>query len=129
MVWHPEKYAQLLAAKVSRHKTRVWLVNTGWSGGAYGVGSRISLSHTRAIMNAIHNGQLANAQTSRNTLFGFDVVTECPGVPRELLIPRDKWQDKKSYDATAKKLFQLFEDNFKRYKGVLSTVAESPVAA
>jgi len=129
LVWHPEKYAQLLAAKVSRHKTRVWLVNTGWSGGAYGVGSRISLSHTRAIMNAIHNGQLANAQTSRDTLFGFDVVTECPGVPRDLLIPRDKWQDKKSYDATAKKLFQLFEDNFKRYKGVLSTVAESPVAA
>jgi phosphoenolpyruvate carboxykinase (ATP) len=129
LIWPPDKYAELLAAKVRRHKTRVWLVNTGWSGGAYGVGERISLRHTRAIMDAIHSGQLASAQTSRDSIFGLHVVTECAGVPRDILMPRNKWLDKGAYDSTAKKLFQLFEETFQQYKGVLSTVAESRSAA
>ena len=83
LVWHPNKYAELLAAKMKQHRARVWLVNTGWGGGAYGTGKRISLKHTRAIIDAIHDGALAKAKTERDPIFGFDVATECPGVPRE----------------------------------------------
>ena len=110
------KYAELLAAKMQQHKARVWLVNTGWSGGGHGVGKRIKLAHTRAILDAIHNGSLAAAPTKRDPVFGFDVVTTCPGVAPEILWPRDTWVDKAAYDAAAKKLARLFTDNFKRYE-------------
>ena len=82
LVWHPTKYAELLAAKMKQHNARVWLVNTGWSGGAYGVGKRIKLTHTRAIIDAIHTGALANATTERDPVFGFDVVDRVPGRAR-----------------------------------------------
>jgi phosphoenolpyruvate carboxykinase (ATP) len=117
LVWHPMKYAGLLAEKIQRHRSNVWLVNTGWSGGAYGVGKRMKLSLTRAIIDAIHSGQLADARTVPDPVFGFGVVTECPGVPREVLTPRDAWADKAAYEATAKKLAQLFVTNFKGYEG------------
>ena len=78
LVWHPSKYAELLAAKMKKHNARVWLVNTGWGGGGHGAGKRISLKHTRAIIDAIHSGALAKAKTQRDPVFGFDVVTECP---------------------------------------------------
>ena len=91
LVWHPSKYAELLAAKMQQHKARVWLVNTGWSGGAHGVGKRIKLAHTRALLDAIHSGALAGAATERDPVFGFDVVTACPGVPSDILWPRDTW--------------------------------------
>ena len=78
LVWHPSKYAELLAAKMKQHNARVWLVNTGWSGGAHGVGKRIKLAHTRAIVDAIHNGSLAGGRTRRDPVFGFEVVTACP---------------------------------------------------
>jgi phosphoenolpyruvate carboxykinase (ATP) len=87
LVWHPNKYAELLAAKIKQHGTRVWLVNTGRSGGAYGTGKRIKLANTRAIIDAIHSGALVTAKTQRDPVFGFDVVTECPNVPAEILIP------------------------------------------
>ncbi len=123
LVWHPNKYAELLAAKMEQHKTRVWLVNTGWSGGAHGVGKRISLRNTRAIIDAIHSGALAKPQTQRDPVFGFDIVTECQGVPGEILVPRNTWGDKAAYDATAKKLAGLFRDNFKTYEnGVTADV-------
>src|SRR5262245_57772565 len=117
LVWHPMKYAGLLAEKIQRHKSNVWLVNTGWSGGAYGVGKRMKLSLTRAIIDAIHSGKLASVRTVPDPVFGFGVVTECPRVPREVLTPRDTWADKAAYDATAKKLARLFADNFRQYEG------------
>ncbi len=115
LMWHPSKYAELLADKMKKHNARVWLVNTGWAGGAYGVGKRISLKDTRAIIDGIHNGSLANARTERDSVFGFDIVLECPGVPAEMLRPRDAWADKLEYDATARKLAGLFIKNFETY--------------
>ena len=128
LMWHPGKYAQMLAEKIKRHDACVWLVSTGWSGGGYGVGSRMKLSYTRAIMDAIHSGELKNAPTEVDPVFGFDVVTKCPNVPSEMLRPRETWADKAAYDATAKKLAKLFGDNFKTYQDRVSkeVVAAGP---
>ena len=115
LVWHPNKYAELLAEKMRTHHARVWLVNTGWGGGEFGVGKRISLKNTRAIIDAIHDGSQANVRTERDPIFGFDVVTECPNVPSEILVPRNAWPDKSEYEATAKKLAGLFNKNFETY--------------
>jgi phosphoenolpyruvate carboxykinase (ATP) len=115
LVWRPARYAELLAAKMQQHKVNAWLVNTGWSGGAYGVGARMKLKLTRAIINAIHNGELARATTTQDPCFGFAVPTQCGGVPSEMLAPRNTWADKASYDATARKLAGLFRDNFEKY--------------
>jgi phosphoenolpyruvate carboxykinase (ATP) len=116
LVWHPSKYAELLATKMKQHNARVWLVNTGWGGGAHGTGKRISLKHTRAIIDAIHAGALAQAKTQRDPIFGFEVIAECPNVPSEILVPRNAWAEKSAYDDTAKKLACLFKDNFKTYE-------------
>ena len=115
LVWRPAKYAELLAAKMREHKANAWLVNTGWSGGAHGTGSRMKLKLTRAIITAIHSGELRDAKTARDPVFGFDVPTACPGVPAEILSPRNTWADKGSYDATARKLAGLFQENFEKY--------------
>src|SRR5215472_13938226 len=120
LVWHPNKYAQLLAEKMRKHGTRAWLVNTGWSGGAHGVGKRIKLSHTRAIIDAIHSGALAPARTQPDPVFGFAVVAECPNVPAEILIPRNTWADKNDTEATAKKPAELFRNNFSAYERSVS---------
>lgn len=117
LVWHPSKYAELLAAKMKQHGARDWLVNTGWSGGNYGVGKRIKLAHTRAILDAIHGGALAGAKTRRDPVFGFEVVTDCPEVPPEIFWPRDTWTDLAAYGAAARNLAVLFVDNFKKYEG------------
>jgi phosphoenolpyruvate carboxykinase (ATP) len=123
LVWHPSKYAELLATKMRQHKARVWLINTGWSGGGYGVGKRIKLAHTRGILDAIHNGGLSGAKTQRDPVFGFEVVTSCPGVPSEILWPRSTWSDQTAYDAASLKLARLFVDNFKQYEsGVAAEV-------
>jgi phosphoenolpyruvate carboxykinase (ATP) len=115
---------------MQQHNARVWLINTGWSGGAHGVGKRIKLAHTRAILDAIHGGALAGAKTKRDPVFGFDVVTACPGVSPEILWPRDTWADKAAYDAAARKLAGLFIDNFKQYESGASAEvrAASPSA-
>ncbi len=130
LVWHPSKYAELLAEKMKKHHARVWLVNTGWCGGGPGVGQRISLKNTRAILDAIHDGSLANATTEVDPVFGFGIVTEVPGVPSEILRPRDAWADKAAYDATARKLAGLFVKNFEKYiAGASDEVkAAAPVA-
>ena len=120
IVWHPNKYAELLAAKMKKHGARVWLVNTGWSGGAFGVGKRIKLAYTRAIVNAIHSGALAKAKSHKDPVFGFEVIDECPEVPSEILNPRNTWADKAAYDAAAKKLAGLFHENFKAYESGVS---------
>ncbi len=129
LVWHPTKYAELLAAKMKKHNARVWLVNTGWSGGPYGVGKRIKLAHTRAIVDAIHNGKLIGAKTQRDPVFGFEVVTECPNVPAEILIPRNTWPDKDEYDKMAQKLAGLFQANFAKYKDGVSADVEPVLAS
>jgi phosphoenolpyruvate carboxykinase (ATP) len=120
LVWHPNKYAELLAAKMTQHNSRVWLVNTGWGGGAYGVGKRISLKNTRAIIDAIHSGALAQSKVQRDPIFGFDIVTECPNVPAEVLVPSKAWADQGAFGATAKKLAGLFRNNFKTYASGVS---------
>jgi phosphoenolpyruvate carboxykinase (ATP) len=130
LVWHPNKYAELLAGKMKKHGSRVWLVNTGWSGGAYGVGKRIKLAHTRAIVDAIHSGALLGSKTHRDPIFGFDVITECPNVPPEILDPRNTWSDKSAFDETAKKLANLFRTNFTNYEsGVNAEVRAAGPAA
>jgi phosphoenolpyruvate carboxykinase (ATP) len=118
LVWHPAKYADLLAEKVRRHGANIWLVNTGWSGGAYGTGSRIKLTHTRAIIDAIHSGALLDVDTVEDPIFGVAVPTACPGVPAEILIPRDTWADPSAYDETARRLAGLFKENFEQYADV-----------
>nr|MBA3352307.1 phosphoenolpyruvate carboxykinase (ATP) [Blastocatellia bacterium] len=120
LVWHPGKYAELLADRLQRHQANVWLVNTGWTGGPYGVGQRMKLGLTRAIIDAIHSGELATSPTERDLVFGFDVVTSCPNVPSGVLRPRETWPDTAAFDATAAKLAGLFRTNFKAYEAGVS---------
>jgi phosphoenolpyruvate carboxykinase (ATP) len=115
LVLHPARYAELLAARIRRHQTQVWLVNTGWTGGPYGSGSRIKLARTRAIIDAIHDGSLSTVMTHQDPCFQLQIPASCPGVPSELLRPRDTWTDPQAYDRTARKLAGLFRDNFAPY--------------
>lgn len=116
LAWHPTKYAELLAERLRQHGSRVWLVNTGWSGGAYGTGKRMKLSVTRTLINAIHDGSLVDAPTKPDPYFGFQVVTEHPDVPANVLWPEATWADKAAYAATAKKLRALFDENYKKFE-------------
>jgi len=116
MMWHPNKYAELLAEKMRKHKADAWLVNTGWTGGSYGVGSRIKLKYTRAMIDAIHNGSFNGVATEKDVDFGFEIPLECPDVPSEILIARNTWADKNVYDQTKAKLVGLFRDNFKQFE-------------
>jgi phosphoenolpyruvate carboxykinase (ATP) len=125
LVWHPVKYAELLASKLKQHRANVWLVNTGWSGGGYGTGARIKLPVTRAIIDAIHSGALNAAPTIIDPVFGLRVITQCPGVPKDVLIPRSTWADPSAYDAAARKIAALFANNFRPYE----PVADPEVAA
>ncbi len=126
LVWRPGKYAQLLSSKIIDHTAKIWLVNTGWSGGPYGLGHRIKLSYTRAIMDGIHAGHLTDAPGEREPYFGLDIVTECPGVPKDILVPKVTWSDPGRYDNTARKLATLFQENFKSYA---DGVSEAVLAA
>ncbi|MEO6742144.1 MAG: phosphoenolpyruvate carboxykinase (ATP) [Chthoniobacteraceae bacterium] len=116
LVWHPAKYAELLAEKMRQHNVNVWLVNTGWSGGSHGIGSRIKLKYTRSIIDAIHDGVFAGAPTKVDPIFGLNVVTAVPDVPSEILLPEQAWADRDSYRATAMKLAGLFTENFRRFE-------------
>lgn len=116
MVWHPSKYAELLAEKMAKHGTRAWLINTGWTGGPHGVGSRIKLKYTRAIIDAIHDGALDNVAYVQDPNFGLAVPTSCPNVPAEMLIPKNTWANGEAYDEQARKLAELFIKNFEKYK-------------
>lgn len=115
LVWHPGKYAELLAEKMKKHQTNVWLVNTGWAGGAFGTGSRIKLKYTRAIVDAIHAGTLADAPTTADAVFGTATVTKVDSVPDDLLTPRTAWADEKAFAKAADNLAKLFNDNFTKY--------------
>ncbi len=116
LVWHPAKYAELLAERIRRHGSQVWLVNTGWTGGAYGVGERMSLRHTRRIIDAIHDGTLDAAEYRSDPQFGFEVPLRCDPIPSRTLWPRDAWADPESYDSAARRLADLFRQNFKQFE-------------
>jgi len=115
MVHHPYKYAELLKRKIERYGVTCWLVNTGWVGGPYGVGKRISIRHTRALLNAALNGKLDNVKYSKDPIFGFEVPMECPDVPAEVLSPSSSWGDKKEYDRRYKDLAMRFKENFAKF--------------
>ena len=117
---HPTVYAQLLGKKMARHQAQVWLVNTGWSGGPFGVGNRISLQYTRAMIDAALEGRLNNVSYREDPVFGLQIPTEVPGVPTELLTPRETWPDKAAYDQQAQELARLFVENFDKYKSEAS---------
>ncbi|MEI6815457.1 MAG: phosphoenolpyruvate carboxykinase (ATP) [Bacteroidota bacterium] len=112
---HPTKYAELLGKKLKENKVNVWLVNTGWSGGSYGVGSRIKLSYTRAIITAALNGELDKVHFDILPIFGLEMPKACPHVPAEILNPRNTWADKNAYDAKANQLAAAFVKNFEQY--------------
>ncbi len=112
---HPIQYAELLGKKLGKHQANVWLVNTGWSGGPYGVGSRMKLSYTRAMITAALNGSLAKERFETLPIFNLQIPTACPGVPSELLNPRHTWKDKDAYDAKANDLAKAFVKNFEQY--------------
>jgi phosphoenolpyruvate carboxykinase (ATP) len=111
----PKVYADMLGEKIALHGSQVWLVNTGWSGGPFGVGSRIKLVYTRAMLRAALDGALDSVPTHVDPIFGLAVPTSCPGVPAEILLPRNTWSDGAAYDAKARELFAMFEANFKRF--------------
>ncbi|MEI7979906.1 MAG: phosphoenolpyruvate carboxykinase (ATP), partial [Bacteroidota bacterium] len=110
------KYAELLGKKLKENpNVNVWLINTGWSGGAYGTGSRMKLSFTRAMITAALNGELNNVTFEEHPVFGYQMPTTCPNVPVEILNPRNTWADKDGYDAQANKLAAMFVKNFEQY--------------
>ena len=116
MVWDPNVYAKLLGDRIAKHRAKVWLVNTGWTGGAYGTGTRMKIAHTRAMINAALSGALDGVQYEIDPIFNVDVPTHVPGVPAEVLQPRNTWSDKAAYDAQAKKLAKMFADNFRTFE-------------
>ncbi|MCS6892559.1 MAG: phosphoenolpyruvate carboxykinase [Rhodovarius sp.] len=116
---HPQVYGRMLSELVSRHRVDCWLVNTGWTGGAYGTGQRMSIRHTRALLRAALDGSLARAEFVRDPLFGLMVPKAAPGIPDGVLNPRDAWADKDAYDRTARQLVALFEKNFESFAGVV----------
>lgn len=116
MMWHPNKYAELLARKLRDHRATAWLVNTGWTGGGYGEGSRIKLKYTRAIIDSIHQDAFMDVEWKKDEQFGFQVPVSCPGVPPELLWPKSTWNDPEQYEAVKEQLIQLFRENFRQFK-------------
>ncbi len=117
---HPGTYAEMLGERLREHDAKVWLVNTGWSGGPYGVGSRMKLGHTRAMVNAALAGDLDAGEFVDDPVFGIAVPTAVPGVPSEVLTPRATWADASAYDAAAEKLAGMFKENFKQFEEQVS---------
>ena len=128
MPMHPGVYADLLSKKMEEHNATAWLINTGWSGGPYGVGNRMKIKYTRAMLNAALDGDLDDVSYIVDARFGFEVPETCPNVPSEVLQPIHTWSDNDSYNKTADNLAKMFVDNFKRYEaGVSDAVnASSP---
>ena len=115
MPLHPTKYAEMLGEKMKKHDVNVWLINTGWSGGAYGTGERIPLKHTRAMITAILNNQINDVTYVKHEIFGLNMPTSCPDVPSELLNPKNTWENKSDYDLKAKELANAFNKNFEQF--------------
>jgi len=116
MVHHPSVYAKLLGEKIKKHKAQCWLVNTGWSGGPYGVGSRMKIQYTRAMLNAALSGKLDKVEFETEPFFNLQIPKSCEGLPSEVLNPKTTWKDKNAYDEMAKKLAGMFAKNFKEFE-------------
>ncbi len=112
MAQHPSVYADLLGQMIEEHNVKCWMVNTGWTGGSFGAGQRIKLAYTRAMVNSVLNGTIDQAEYTQDPIFGLHVPTNCPGVPDDVLQPRNTWQDTAAYDQQAKELASMFADNF-----------------
>jgi phosphoenolpyruvate carboxykinase (ATP) len=120
MPLHPGVYAKLLGEKIEQHNAQVWLVNTGWTGGPYGTGNRMKLGYTRAMVAAVLEGQLDQVEFTTEPFFGLQIPTAVPGVPEEVLNPRNTWADKDNYDAQARNLVGMFIENFKQFEAGVS---------
>lgn len=125
MPLHASKYAAMLGKKITEHGTRVYLINTGWTGGPYGVGKRMNLAHTRAMVTAALSGELEKVPVKHHPIFNLDMPTSCSGVPDEVLDPRNTWSDKDRYDAAAKRLAALFVKNFEKFGNVAKEIVEA----
>jgi len=125
----PKVYAEMLGRRLREHHAQCWLVNTGWQGGAYGVGKRMSLPYTRAMVDAIVEGKLANAEYEIEPAFGLSIPKSCPGVPSELLTPRNSWKDKAAYDQAAADLSARFAKNFEKFDAPPGLKAAAPKPA
>ncbi|KAG0331018.1 Protein kinase C-like 1, partial [Podila horticola] len=129
LVLHPTQYATMLAAKIAEHKSNVWLLNTGWSKGVYGVGKRIALKYSRAIIDAIHDGSLAQAEYETYPVFGLQIPKAMANVPSEVLNPATAWKETSTdaeFQSTVNKLATLFNENFAKYS---SEASEEVIAA
>ncbi len=126
---HPGKYAEMLGDKMKKHDVKIWLVNTGWTGGPYGIGSRMKLPYTRAMITAALEGELDDVDYIAHKTFGVLMPATCPGVPSELLRPRHAWKDEHEYDVKAKELAKQFVKNFEKYKDGVSAeiLAAAPI--
>ena len=122
---HASVYAKLLGEKITKHKTVVYLVNTGWSGGPYGIGKRMNINHTRRMVTAALTGELDAIKYRHDDVFNLDIPTECPGVPSEVLNPRNTWSEKDAYDVSAKKLAQMFVENFRKFGNVSKEIVDA----
>lgn len=122
----PKVYAEMLGARLRQHNAQCWLVNTGWTGGAFGTGRRMSLKHTRAMVDAVLDGKLAPVEYITEDAFGLSIPTSCPDVPSQLLNPRNAWADKNAYDAQARMLAAKFEENFRKFDAPENIKAAGP---
>jgi phosphoenolpyruvate carboxykinase (ATP) len=122
---HPTKYAELLGSRMDDNDVKVWLINTGWTGGPYGVGNRISLPYTRALINAALSGELDKAKFTKDPIFGFEIPDQCAGVPSDILIPSNTWADKDAYKKKATELASYFIKNFEKYESNASEEIKS----
>ena len=117
LVWHPSVYSRMLGELLAKHNARVWLVNTGWTGGPYGVGHRMKLGHTRAMVRAALAGELDQVPTTRDPIFGLDVPKSVPHVAASVMNPRATWSDPAAYDAQARKLAGMFAQELRAVRG------------
>jgi phosphoenolpyruvate carboxykinase (ATP) len=125
---HPTEYATLLGKKLADSHAKVWMINTGMTGGVYGVGTRMKLSNTRAMITAALNGELDSVDYTPHSVFGMEIPQSCPNVPAEILNPRNTWSDKEAYDAKANQLASEFTKNFEKYAAMANdeTKAAAP---
>ncbi len=121
----PSRYANMLGEKIAKHQSRVWLVNTGWTGGPFGTGKRMKIAYTRAMVRAILSGALDAVKYERDATFNLDVPTSCPDVPADVLNPRNTWSDAAAYDQQANKLARMFAENFKRFESGVSAAVRA----
>jgi phosphoenolpyruvate carboxykinase (ATP) len=126
MPLHPARYAEMLGKRIEKDGARIWLVNTGWSGGGYGVGERMKLRYTRAMIGAAMRGELDDITMAENKNFGLKFPTTCPGVPNDILTPRETWKNGADYDTAAHHLARLFQKNFEQFAAEASeTICEA----